>query len=247
MPARAAAKKTAKSGRSRAGVTSKPAVKVDGRRRARRAGPPHVALIVETSLAYGRGLLHGIGRYIRENGPWSVYVDQRSLYDPPPPWLKGWTGDGIISRASSPQIAKLIVDTGVPAVDLNEEVMGLGLPLIYNDHHMIGRLAAEHLMERGFTQFAFLGHDNLEWSNRRQAGFQRALAARDFSCDVFHFPGVWTPGRAPPRWEEEMDSLNGWLKKLPKPVGIMACNDFRAVQLIDACRRAQVAVPEQAA
>ena len=213
----------------------------------RRSGPPHVALIVETSLAYGRGLLQGIGQYIRENSPWSVYLEQRSLYDPPPPWLKGWKGDGIISRASSPEMAKLIVDTGIATVDLNEEVMGLGLPLIYNDHHMIGRLGAEHLIERTFTHFGYLGFDGIEWSRRRQLGFVSTVSAKGFRCHVFQNPPGAVRHHGHPRWEDELDRVAQWVRELPKPAGVMACNDFRAVQLLDACRRAGVAVPEQVA
>src|SRR5688572_25691941 len=33
-----------------------------------------VALLVETSNAYARGLLHGVIRYVREHRPWSTYL-----------------------------------------------------------------------------------------------------------------------------------------------------------------------------
>lgn len=215
------------------------------RRRARR-GPPHVALIVETSLAYGRGLLKGIGRYIRENGPWFVYLEQRSLYDPVPPWLEGWSGDGIISRASDPRMASRVARTGLPLVDLNEEVQELGPPLVTNDHHQIGRLAAEHFLERGFTRFAYLGHPGLDWSHRRLEGFADTVKRLGHTVDVYG------PGRAgrratPPSWEDEFEHVIAWVRRLPHPVGVMACNDFRAIQLLDACHGAGVAIPEQVA
>ena len=59
-------------------------------RRRRRSALPHVALIVETSTAYGRAILSGISQYVREHGPWTVYIEQRSLQDPAPPWLERW-------------------------------------------------------------------------------------------------------------------------------------------------------------
>ncbi len=40
----------------------------------RTKGIPHVALILETSTAYGRELIRGATRYIREAGPWTVYI-----------------------------------------------------------------------------------------------------------------------------------------------------------------------------
>jgi len=35
---------------------------------------PKVALLLETSGHYGRGLLSGIIRYSRLHGPWSLYI-----------------------------------------------------------------------------------------------------------------------------------------------------------------------------
>src|SRR5262249_7869720 len=56
-------------------------------------------------------------------------------------------------------------------------------------------------------------------------------------------------GRRPRRrrisWHLEMDRIAGWVSKLRKPVGILACDDFRALQLLAACRLADVAGAEQ--
>ena len=206
---------------------------------------PHVALIIETSLAYGRAVLRGIARWVRENQPWSVFMEQRSLYDPAPRWLDSWKGDGIISRASSRQMASRIAALGIPTVDLNEEVTGLGLPTVANDHLAIGAMAAEHLLDRGFRHFGFVGYAGIDWSGRRAAGFAQAVRARGWGCQE-HLKPVGPGGRRGD-WEREMAALARWVRELPRPVGVMACNDFRAVELLDACRRAGVAVPEDVA
>ncbi|HOM16794.1 MAG TPA: DNA-binding transcriptional regulator [Thermoguttaceae bacterium] len=212
-----------------------------------RRGIPHVALLVETSTSFGRRLLEGVADYIRQNGPWSVYVEQRSIYDPAPPWLKSWDGDGIISRAAYPELARLVVQLGIPVVDLNEQVLGLGLPLIFNDHQAIGRLAAEHLLERGFRHFGFIGHPGIYWAEERHRGFAQAVEATGFVCHQYRGAGKTRRRYHQQSWEQEMDQVADWVRRLPKPVGVMAANDFRAIQLLDACRRAEVAVPEEAA
>jgi LacI family transcriptional regulator len=209
--------------------------------------PPHVALIVETSTSFGRRLLRGVAHYVRENGPWSVYLEQRSIYDPAPPWLKDWDGDGIISRAAFPEIARLVVNTRITAVDLNEQVTGLGLPLIFNDHEAIGRMAAAHLLERRFTQFGFLGHAGVFWSEERRRGFRAAVEAAGYCCSEYRGTNKTLPRYHQRSWEKEMEQVAHWVDALPKPVGILAANDFRALQLLDACRRAGVPVPEKAA
>jgi LacI family transcriptional regulator len=213
----------------------------------RRFALPHVALIVETSTAYGRAILSGISQYVREYGPWTVYIEQRSLQDPAPPWLERWAGDGIIARASTPQSARKLAKTGVPTVDLNDQVRGLGLPQIHSDHAAIARLAADHLIDRGFRHFAYFGFPIFEWSVRRQEAFTNHVLAAGHQ---FHegLPGRrvhWSHQQA--SWEDEIEGVAHWVKRLPKPLGIMAGNDIRGIQMLDACRRAGVAVPEEVA
>jgi LacI family transcriptional regulator len=213
----------------------------------RRFALPHVALIVETSTAYGRAILSGISQYVREYGPWTVYIEQRSLQDPAPPWLERWAGDGIIARASTPQSARKLAKTGVPTVDLNDQVRGLGLPQIHSDHAAIARMAADHLIDRGFRHFAYFGFPIFEWSVRRQEAFTNHVLAAGHQ---FHegLPGRrvhWSHQQA--SWEDEIEGVAQWVKRLPKPLGIMAGNDIRGIQMLDACRRAGVAVPEEVA
>src|SRR5258708_21756526 len=59
----------------------------------------HVALIVETSIHYGRQILRGVTRYLRSHHGWSVFLEQRELWTAPPAWLRKWRGDGEIGRA----------------------------------------------------------------------------------------------------------------------------------------------------
>ena len=216
------------------------------RRKARRTGPPHVALIVETSMAYGREILHGVARYVRENGPWTVYLEQRSLQDPAPPWLRDWDGDGIITGVSSAG-SRLARRLGIPTVDLDDQRPGPGLPDLQSDHEAIGKLAAGHLLERGFKRFAFLGYPNFGWSDRCLAGFAAAALDADHPCESYRSAQSVSWGHQQPSWEDEVEGVSRWLLEQPKPLGLMACNDFRGIQALDACRRAGVAVPEEVA
>jgi LacI family transcriptional regulator len=220
-------------------------------RRARQIGagssPRRVALVIETSTTFGRRLLSGIAAYVRENGPWSVYFGERTAHDPVPRWLDAWKGDGIISRVASPEIREVIAGSGIPVVDLNEQMIGLGVPLISNDHAAIARTAAAHLLERGFTHFGYVGHAGLYWSDRRRDEFSRRLEEAGYATQVFCHGVESLRSLRQGAWELELDSIASWLVSLPKPAGIMTCDDFRGVQLLAACRIAGIAVPEQVA
>lgn len=207
---------------------------------------PHVAILIETSRAYGRGLLQGVTRYVHEQGPWSIYFKPQGLEEPPPHWLKSWKGDGILARIDNAAMAKAVRAAGLPAVDLRGRLPDLGLPRVGADNPALARLAWRHLRERGFRHFAFCGlprgsHVHLD---QRRDDFHRWVEDAGYSCSTFE------PRRHRRRtmsWEEEQQQMAAWLRQLPKPVGIMTCNDDRGLQLLDACRRGGVLVPDEAA
>jgi LacI family transcriptional regulator len=45
----------------------------------------------------------------------------------------------------------------------------------------------------------------------------------------------------------EQERIMAWLKALPKPAGVMTCNDYRGQHVLDACVRLDLAVPEEVA
>jgi len=135
----------------------------------------------------------------------------------------------------------------VPVVDLNEQLGGMGVPMIAIDHQAVGRLAALHLMEKGFTNFGYVGHEGQFWSVRRAQEFRHTVSSAGFAFQEYCGDVSDLRSLRCGSWEMEMDRIAAWVSELRKPVGIMACDDFRALQLLAACRLADVAVPEQAA
>ena len=205
---------------------------------------PHVLLIVETAMSFGRGVLEGISQYLVENPPWSVQLDLRELLVTPPAWLEAWDGDGIITRSTTPEMAVLIAKTGIPTVNLTDIYGEQELPSIWNDHEAIGQLAAEHLLQRGLKQFAFCGFTNHQWSDARYRGFQNHL--RPHNANIVFHSSDWAQARRT-GWEVQQAKMVQWLLELPKPIGVLACNDFRGQHVLEACRVAEISVPDQVA
>jgi LacI family transcriptional regulator len=203
-----------------------------------------VALIVETSVVYGRQILHGIARYLKAHAAWSVFLDERELRTPPPDWLSHWKGDGVICRSTTSEWARIFRRRHLPVVDLNDVHLDLGLPRVASDMRAIGRLGAAHLRERGFKRLAFCGFKGEPWSEQRREGFIAAAQEAVRPADVYESP--WTGLREHP-WEEERNRIARWLQSLPRPVGIMACNDVRGQHVLDACGQLGAHVPDQVA
>lgn len=205
---------------------------------------PRVALIIESSTIFGRQVLRGIARYVRTHQPWSIFLEQREFGAMPPGWLLRRKWDGIISRPTNHRLAKEFRRMKVPVVDLNSLHCDLELPRIRSDNRAIGRLGAEHLLERGFRHFAYCGYSVVEWAALRREGFMAAVREKGHTCHVFESP--WR-GRHLPEWDEDQGRISKWVQSLPKPCGLMACNDPRGQQVMDACWRVDVAVPEMIA
>ncbi len=201
-----------------------------------------VALLVETSNAYARGLLRGIMAYRREHGPWAIYLSEHNRGDRPPRWLKHWDGHGIIARIENPSIADALRPLRIPIVDVSAARLIPSLPWFETDDGAIAHLAAEHLIERGFRNFGYAGDARFNWSDWRCEHFQHCIRAAGRSCAVYR------PSRGfALDDEDQVDDLARWIRTLPRPVGIMACYDLRGQQVLDACRRIDAAVPDEVA
>ena len=208
-----------------------------------------IALVIESSRAYGRRVLAGINAYARQHGPWAFYMEERETGEVPPPWLRSWKGDGIISRVDDVALARAIQHTHLPAVDLRGVVRS-AMPVVKTDDRQVVKLAAEHLLARGFAHLAYCGFTDLSYSERRLKHLLSILHEREIPCSVYQTP----PPRsnAPQREIERIGvlfnkELASWLRSLPKPVGVIACNDIRGQQVLNTCREIDLIVPEQVA
>lgn len=181
---------------------------------------------------------------MRIHDDWSVFLEQRDLTKEPPAWLSDWRGDGIISRVTTPSLIEAVKATGVPLVELTDRHEDRGLIQVRSDDAAIGKVAAEHLLERGFRRFGYCGFTNEAWSDRRQQGFIDAIAAEGFGCQVYR--SAWD-GSNVLSWDQSQRHLVQWLHSMARPCGVMACNDMRGQQVLDACALASMAVPEEVA
>jgi len=203
---------------------------------------PKVVLLIESSRASGRNLLQGIADYAHHHGPWSFYWEPGGL-EKAWPVLKTFDADGIILR----DVDKLdeVLAFGMPAVVVghrSEEVSGL--VNVVTDSAAIGRMAAEHLLHCGFRHFAFCGYastplEHAPWSELRRQSFSERITQAGFQPPPHH---LLLPTRTD--WQEERRALARWLESLSKPLGLLACNDDCGQQVMEACKLANLPVPD---
>ncbi len=214
------------------------------------ANRPRVALLVESSRAYGRGIMAGVAKYVREHQAWSIFYQELSLRDETPAWFKKWKGEGIITRLDNNNIVGLVQRLRVPVVYLRKVKDTAGMPTILTDNAASGEMCFEHFKERGFRHFAFCGFNGADYSDERLEGFVRSVGNAGYQCHVFKNAGrsgkVKTAGYDIEGLKDDA-AVARWIRQLPKPVGVMACNDVRGQQILNTCRALCVNVPDDVA
>jgi LacI family transcriptional regulator len=203
-----------------------------------------IALLIETSNAYARGLLEGISAYVQEHRTWSVELAEQSRGGLEPAALAGWKGDGIIARIENSQIARVVRRCALPTVDLSAARLVPEIPWVETDNTAIARLAIDHLIERGFRSLGYFGLTRYNWSIWRRDDFVELASQSGCTCAVHMMRGLIDSAR---RWSIEHRKLADWLTKLPKPAGVFACYDTCGRHVLEACRIARLRVPDDVA
>jgi LacI family transcriptional regulator len=213
-----------------------------------------VALFVNAATPYDRKIIRGVSDYAGEVGGWTLYIEEDPLRRLPE--LRVWPFDGAIANFHSRKVAMVAKGLKTPLVRTGGGY-GWGDPALANvyfepDNEAIARLAAEHLIDRGFTRLAFCSlsrsqiapwpKDRLAWPEERAQAFKRRASEAGLPCSVY--TGRHSAAR---RWAELQHELCGWLDSLEKPVGLMACNDARALHVLAACRNMGLRVPDDIA
>ena len=210
-----------------------------------------VALIIENSRGFGRSLLRGIAQYAAIHGPWTFYRTPAFYLYPRGKQatstllkeLIQWKADGFIMREVSDM--EHLLELGIPTVLSTYRLTKppKGIAEIYVDNYNIGVMAAEHLMERGYRKFAFCGYQEFFWSKQRYEGFKAKLEQSGFSAISHELP---KRSRAK-HWDAQQNIICRWLKTLPRPIGLMACIDEYAQDILEACKTSEIHIPEEMA
>ena len=206
-----------------------------------------VAILLNLNRGSNRQIVRGIAQYAGFHDAWLLSVEEYSA-DTVAALMK-WSGDGLIIDMDVQQIDRAIpsfkgevvgVGTVTPRV-----LRRLGISTVRTDDRAIAEWAADHLLEQGFEQFAYCGvpRPSLDhWATLRRSAFCRRIAVRGRPCAVFG-----ARHRASQSWFDARGRLPQWLRQLPKPVGIMACNDLQGRCVLEACRLLDLRVPDEVA
>lgn len=198
-----------------------------------------VAILVDTSNAYARGVIRGISQFIYENEPWDIFYEERGLDSPVPEWLKDWRGDGIIVRSMGPEPALSASKVCDKVIDLSVNSLPQ-LPTVRGSYRVAAKRVVEYYEKRQYQNFAYVGLRGEEYSEE-QLKWCREFTGKDFPVFIMNRRDIASNGI------NSNTNLVEWLRTLPLPCAIFACYDLVGIHVIQACRKARLKVPEDIA
>ena len=205
-----------------------------------------VLLIIESSRAYGRGLIQGVSRYVRKHEHWNIHFEEQGIMTSAPSWLENWNGDGIICRTGVSPLGMKLREFDCPLVELLGDG-GHFISEVQSDAGAAGEIAAKHFIDNGLRNFAYYSYGKTWWCKTREKAFESALAKQGFSCDILSSQCDEKP-TAFPVWESSYESsLLAWLEQLPKPIGIWTAADTVAQRVLAASQKLGFRVPDEVA
>lgn len=211
---------------------------------------PTVALLIESSRAYGREICLGAAEYARQHGEWNFVIQEHDLRSGVPEWLKTWKGDGILCRIYDKKLAAALAKATCPVVDTYGQSRNTSIPFLDTDAEATAEMAARFFVNATFKNFAYCGFPGLWFSDARGKAFVDAMKKYGSEVHVYKPPKSWKSSDVAQRealHPSGSNALKKWLSGLPKGTAILACNDIRAQQLIKVAAHCQRKIPDDLA
>ncbi|ARN57516.1 DNA-binding transcriptional regulator [Sedimentisphaera salicampi] len=205
-----------------------------------------ILLVINRTKSNGRELLRGIVQYGKKKDylEFTVIDSENSLY---------------LNRKQFEECVMEAADDaqGIIMVELTclDKVKKLNKPIVHSyvynsqiedkytittDPVTVSRAAYEHLRTMGNINFAYIGYKGVVWADERRSCFEKSLPAEKRPLKYLYYKQPKSTGIT----TKSLEKIADWLKTLPIPTGIMACNDNCGADLISACKKAELDVPD---
>jgi LacI family transcriptional regulator len=216
-----------------------------------------IGLLLHPVRTYCRRVLRGITA-VGARARWQWLLVTADAH-PPLDTLSGGFLHGVIGHFADEALVEQVVRANLPAVDISAVWGEPALPRVTTDDIAVGRLAAAHLLSLGLPHFAFFGTKPHYYSMLRERGFRQAIEAAGLACHVFLDGGngngnggadlsaASVAAAADAAAIADARGLEEWLRGLPKPIGLMASTDSRALQILAVCQKLGIPVPHSVA
>ena len=205
-------------------------------------------LLTDFTEAFAHNLLKGILAYSKEHEPWVVcrmppsYRDRHGL-DGVLKWACEWKANAIIARFDNTDDVSLFRQHGIVALAQDFKDRFTEIPNITSDYRLTGKMAADLFLQKGFRHFAFCGYKEAVWSQERYEGFRACIASQGLEANL----RVHQEQLLENIWSYDYTLLAEWIRSLPYPTALLACDDMQGTRVAEVCRIHGIKIPEEIA
>ncbi|MEM7682340.1 MAG: substrate-binding domain-containing protein [Planctomycetota bacterium] len=204
-----------------------------------------IAALVRRDTPVAEALLRGVYDYASKLRPWTVRLEAP---DPARADLvAGWSPDGVLAQIDSPALDQAYRKLPCPVVNVGNRFAAPRWHEARFDDRAVGRLAAEHFLERGYKHFGFVGVTRRERGRLRLEGFERELARHGHACRALRIDRHPHLDNRDNLWRLPDPARVAFLTELPRPCAVLHDNDRQARIHAEVCRMHGIAVPEEMA
>jgi LacI family transcriptional regulator len=203
-----------------------------------------ILVLIDYSTEFSRRFLSGLIRYSNEKGPWDFYrlpayyktlFGEKGILER----IKEWEIDAVLAQWEYEEVG-FLEKLNIPVFLQSYRKEDGNFSKISGDYRGTGIMAAQFFAKRRFKNFAFYGNKGFLWSKERAEGYRQEVERCGgnyyyFESEVLH--GV--------QWSRNHVDLDSWLQSLPKPVGLLACDDNFALQISEMCKINNIDIPNE--
>lgn len=205
-------------------------------------------LLTDFTEAFAHNLLRGILEYSKGREPWVVCrmppsYKRANGIPGVLEWAKKWEADAIIAQFDDTDEVELFQQNGIIALAQDFKSRFSVIPNITSMYKQTGQMAADFFLQKGFRNFAFYGYKDVVWSEERCMGFRDRIVEKGFGDCFFEYQKQSLENL----WYYESEPVGNWIRYLPRPVALMACDDTQGNKIMELCRVMGIKIPEEIA
>ncbi|MBW8782918.1 MAG: DNA-binding transcriptional regulator [Verrucomicrobia bacterium] len=197
-----------------------------------------IGLLLSEKAEYGQGVLRGIADFAKDHPhcQFRVVSPDRAGIEA----MMIWQPDGMVVMLHNPKLISRLLLLKKPIIYVCQPQNASNTICVQTDDLAVGRLGAEHLLERGALTYGFVGLSEGAYVQVRADAFRKTVAEAGNTCVIFE-----PLGKEPTA--KECTALMQWLKQCPKPLAVMTCNDVCGRLVLETAKQAGFKIPDEVA
>ena len=181
-------------------------------------GRSYIGVVVPAGVGLAREILLGVRTYCNEHRKVRLLLLSQNGFSPDLE-MSTLKCSCVVTFDSNPdRLRELTRLTACPyIVATSNQRSTEDYPQVITDDHAAGRVGATYLIEKGYENLAFLQVENFRFSRERLAGFREVAEAHSRKVQVCDLDT-----------QNKLPQVINALRRLPRPVGVMAVSDLHA-------------------